>query len=793
MLYTKGNLIPTKGLNLMREKILFDDNWLFHRGDIDIKYPTSKGPVYTSAKTERKLWGPASRHYFAVPDDFSLEHEIRTDSWENVTLPHDYVILQTPDKNENNALGYFKYENAWYRKNFTLSDEDKNKRITLLFDGVATHATVYLNGCLMKHNFCGYNSFEVNISDMVKFGEENILAVYVETDEHEGWWYEGGGIYRHVWLCKTDTVAVDLWGVYAAPQKISDEKWNVKIETTIINDRFNDIDAEYKSTIYDQNRNEVGTAEGSISIPLREKKTAVYNIEVESPTLWDTENPYLYTVETVISADGSECDSYSTRIGFRTFVLDPDKGLFLNGKHIKIKGVCAHQDFGLTGKAVPDNVHRYKVELLKEMGANGYRTSHYPHPEAVMDALDEMGFIVMAETRWFESTDEGKQQLEMLVKRDRNRPSVLFWSVGNEEPHHLTEEGRRICKSLMAEVRKLDNTRVVMSAVSHDPDIATVYDELDAIGINYNLDKYDKVHKKYPDKPVFSSECCATGSTRSWYDDDCAEKSYISAYDRDTNAWFLGREKTWKFMCEREWILGEYQWIAFEHRGETVWPRLCSQSGAIDLFLQKKDAFYQNQSHWIENRPIVHLLPHWNFEGREGEIIKVWAYTNCEELELFLNGKSLGKRSIVKYGHGEWDVEYTPGTLTVEARKDGKTICTDTRITSGNAAALNLKLENRITEANGRDIAIISCFCTDSEGREVPNASPFVRFNANKLGSIVGTGSDICDHTPVYLPDRQMRAGRITAAVQVGTTSGDLKVYAQSKNLKSAVLTIKLD
>lgn len=777
----------------MREKILFDEKWIFHRGDINIELPKDKGPIYIQSKTERKVWGPASRHYNGVPDNYSTEKEICADRWEYVDLPHDYVITQTPTREENNTLGFLKYENAWYRKKFKLSNDDKSKRIILLFDGVATHATVYLNGCLLKHNFCGYNSFEVNITDYVKLGdEENVLSVYVETKEHEGWWYEGGGIYRHVWLCKTDTVAVDLWGVYVAPKKIDDKLWKVKIETTVINDRYEDITAECVSTIYDKNKNAVAVLSGKVDIPEREKKTAVYFADVENPMLWDIDNPNLYTVETVISVDGKECDRTETRTGFRTFEIDPDKGLFLNGKHVKIKGLCSHQDFGLTGKAVSDNVHRYKIEMIKEMGANGYRTSHYPHPEAVMDALDELGFIVMDETRWFESTDEGKQQLEMLIKRDRNRPSVAFWSVGNEEPHHITEEGRRICKNLFSFVRKLDYTRFVMTAVSNDPDIATVYDELDAIGINYNLDKYDYVHKKYPTKGVFSSECCATGTTRGWYEADCPEKAYLSAYDKDSDYWFLGREKTWKFINEREWILGSYQWIAFEHRGETVWPRLCSQSGAIDLYLQKKDAFYQNQTHWIEDRPLVHLLPHWNFKGREGELIPVWAYTNCEELELFLNGKSMGKRHIEKFGHGEWMVEYQPGIITVEARNGGKTVCTDTRETTGRAEKLNLKLDNKITDANGVDVAVISCYCTDSEGREVPDASPFVSFNTNGLGRVIGTGSDITDHNPPCITDRQMRAGRITVAVKVGKTAGELKVYAHADNLDSGVLTITL-
>jgi beta-galactosidase len=321
--------------------------------------------------------------------------------------------------------------------------------------------------------------------------------------------------------------------------------------------------------------------------------------------------------------------------------------------------------------------------------------------------------------------------------------------------------------------------------------MATVYDELDAIGINYNLNLYDGIHEKYPEKCVFSSECCATGTTRGWYDDDCHEKGYLSAYDKDTNNWFLGRERTWKFLNERPWVLGGYQWIAFEHRGEAVWPRLCSQSGAIDLYLQKKDAFYQNQSLWLDT-PMVHLLPHWNFSGREGEPIRVSAYTNCDMLELFLNGRSLGRKEIEKFGHGEWQVTYEPGELKVNAYKDGELVCTDVRNTTGEPVGLVLKLDNSVSEANGVDVALISCYCIDSEGREVPDAAPFVSFNANSLGRVVGTGSDISDHIPVHITERRMRAGRITVAVKVGREAGELKVYAKSSGLREAVLTIPL-
>ena len=773
----------------MREKILFDDNWLFHRGDVKVDFPRNRGGMYTQAKTERKMCGPASKYYTASADGFERGQLYCTDRWENVTLPHDYVIFETPNKEENNAYGYLKRENAWYRKKFVLSSEDIEKRLTLIFDGVATHATVYLNGCLMKHNFCGYTTFEVDISDVAQVGE-NLLAVYVNNDEHEGWWYEGGGIYRHVWLCKTDKVAVDLWGVYVVPKKEDETNWSVKIQTELVNDRYESVVAKIVNTICDKNGKTVACCEGEIEIPAREKGKIINYTSITSPDLWDIDSPNLYKVTASVFVNDVECDRYETRTGFRTVEIDPDKGLFLNGKHVKIKGLCAHQDFGITGKAVADNVLRYKARLMKEMGANGFRTSHYPHTEATMDALDELGFLVMDETRWFESTDEGIAQLEMLIKRDRNRPSVIFWSIGNEEPHHLTEVGRRICKSMMAHARKLDDTRFIMTAVSDDPDRSTVYDENDVLGINYNLGKYEYIHKKYPTKGVFASECCATGTTRGWYNADCPEKGYISAYDKDTTSWFMSREDTWKFIASHDWILGEYQWTAFEHRGETVWPRLCSVSGAIDMFLQKKDAFYQNLSHWSQ-KPMIHLLPHWSFAGREGEKIPVWAYTNCEKAELFLDGESLGVCNVEKYSHAEWQVEYKKGTLTVVGYNGGKEVCRDEKITSGKATKLNLRLDNDVT-ANGADVAIITCYCTDENGIEVPDATPYVSFYTNGMGKVIGTGSSNTDHHPPHLPERKMYAGKITVAVRVGDKHGLLKVYAESECLISAVATIEL-
>ena len=764
----------------MREKINLDKDWLFLKGDNKLEFPIDKASAYNSAKTERALWGPASQSF-----------EI-TDECKKINLPHDYIIEQIPSKDYNEALGFFKYENAWYIKKFFIDSNDKNKRITILFDGVATNATVYLNGCLMKHNFSGYTTFEVDITDVVKYDQINTLAVYVNTENHEGWWYEGGGIYRHVWLIKTSLVSVDLWGVFAKPILKEKNSWVVKTETTVRNDYFESKKRiSIEGEILDENENVVATSNISGFVELKDKRTFKYDFMIDNPKLWSPERPHQYIMRTKIYIGKEMVDIYDVKFGFRTYEICPKKGLFINGKHYKIKGMCGHADFGFTGKAVPDNIHRYKVKLMKEMGANGYRTTHYPQSSELMDALDENGFIVMNEVRWFESTEEAKAQLEMLMKRDRNRPSVFFWSLGNEEPHHATEEGRRIAQSLIAYAKRLDDSRCIMTAVTHSPEIATVYDDLDLIGVNYNWEAYEAVHKRFPNKPVLSSENCAAGTTRGYYSSLPSDKSYLSAYDHDIDKLFRCREYTWNFINDREWIIGGYQWIAFEHRGEALWPRLCSQSGAIDLFMQKKDAYYQNISHWTDE-PMVHLLPHWNFKGHENEIIKVFAYSNVSELELFLNDKSLGVRKIERIAHGEWDVPYEAGELKVVAYENGEIVAQDIKITSKEPHRLMLKLENEDISANGKDIAILSCYVVDEDGNEVYDCDCEVEFSSNEFGYIYSTGSDVSDHTSLFSPIRKMRAGKIGVAVKVGEKEGILKINASSVGLISATLDINL-
>ena len=783
----------------MSNRVLLNNDWRFHDGEIAEKpLPTWKAPTYIEAKTERYRRGPASIHYRDVPDDYGasakgyLERELTDETWLYVTLPHDYIISQEPKATGNTGLGYFDYHPAWYRKHFKVGEENRGKKVTIYFEGVTQRCEVFLNGIPMHESTSGFVPFEIDISDFVRFGEEeNVLAVHVIPTRSDSWWYAGAGIFRDVYLEVSEKVAPARYGTYLSPEKGENDTWRLPCEVEVENSDWQEHDAEVTVEIFNPNGEKVAEMSGKTHVAAKETTKVLLETRIDAPSLWDIDSPMLYSAKTTVKSELGE-DVSNTTFGFRTVRFDSEKGFILNGKQVKIKGVCGHGDFGLTGKAVPDNIHRLKVKLIKEMGANGYRCSHYPQSEYLMGEFDRQGVVVMAESRWFTSTKEGVSELTTLVKRDRNHPSVIMWSVGNEEPYFIRPEGARIAQTLRTEVLKYDKSRAIMTANDKNPSVCTVYDYSDIVGVNYNLDMFDMLHEKFPDKGILSTECCATGTTRGWYSDNSPEHGYVTAYDKGTNNWFLGREKTWRFMHEREWLMGSFQWISFDHRGEAAWPRLCSQSGAMDMFLQKKDAFYQNQTHW-RDEPLVHVLPHWNHSGKEGKKIEVWAYTNCEEVELFLNGVSLGKQETPYPGHGEWMVEYAPGKIEAVAYKGGVEVCRDVRETTGRAISLKLELMNKDDiNANGVDLAIFKCTAVDDRGREVPDASTFVRFNANRLGQIVGTGSSPSDHVPVTSPNRQMYMGIITVAVRLGTAHGTLSLTAESDTLDRAYFEIEI-
>lgn len=777
----------------MNERVSFNGGWRFFPEDIPLTPAGCKGPSYAQAKTEDKLAGPYSEQYPDKPDDFGAAgREITNARWQNVTLPHDYIITQEYDETENNAWGFFHHHPAWYRKHFSLEEADRNKRLVLYFEGVADRCTVYLNGSYMTDSRESHTPFEVDITDFVRFDRENVIAIRVSCGHGEGWWYGGGGIYRPVWLEKSEKLAVERYGVFIAPQKMDKNNWQVPVQVEVRNNGFEDTVATLSTTIYTPKGKAVATLQGEAAVAAREITTHTYTATISNPALWDIDSPQLYTAVTTVTENGEMFHSETTAFGFRTLGFDADKGFFLNGRHVLIQGVCGHGDCGLTGRAVPESLYRYKARMIKEMGANAYRCSHYPQAEYWMDEMDRQGILVMAETRFFTSTQAGIHELRALIRRDRNHPSVFLWSVGNEEPHFIREEGARILRTLKAEVRKLDSSRPIITANDRAPDICTVYDHCDLIGVNYNLHMMDMLHEKFPNKAILSTENSAHGTTRGWYENTVHSLGYVDAYDHTISHYFGARESTWKFITDRPWMMGGFQWIAFEHRGEAAWPRVCSCSGSIDLYLQRKDAFYQNKSLW-DAEPVLHLFPHWNWQHRAGEPIEVWAYTNCDEVELFLNGESQGRISVTAPGHAEWWVPYTPGKIEAVGYIDGKEILRDVRETTGKAVALHLTAENAAdVTANGKDVLLLTCSCVDAEGRTVPDASPEVLFFANSIGEVIATGSDNTDHVPVNSPRRRMYAGAITVAVRLGNLSGDLKVTAQSDKLDSFTLTIPI-
>ena len=809
----------------MRDVLDFDRGWLYHAEvPRDSEMPGNKGLKYVSAKTQTAKYGPAAYRHFDTPESWSFEDEMIPEKWESVTLPHDYMIGETPDENENAAWGFMRYHNAWYRKHFTVDPADRGKRITLLFDAISGNSTIWLNGCLITHNYCGYTPVEADISDYVFYDRENVVAVHIDSTLTENWSYQGGGIYRHVHLIKTDKICVDLYGdfIYPIPER---GKWRVPVRTAVRNDTFADAQVRLVHTLVDPQGREAGSFETEGTAPLRQCTELQCEGTMDDPLLWDTDSPNQYTLVTrvfrrnagreeavhIVSADGEHrvdleesrpetdadgwtaCDTYSTRFGFREVRMDPEKGLFLNGRNVKIKGICAHQDFGLTGKAVPDNICRYQVQLAKRMGANGWRCSHYPQNPATMDALDETGFLVMAEVRHFASTPEALREVDMTVKRDRNRPGVIFWSTGNEElEYHTLEQGLYIQRAMRARIRKLDPWRPVSSAAGF-PEKAVIYDACDLLMLNYRFAWIDALHAAHPELPVVSSENVAVSMSFGAYFGARPDDGRESAYDhpRSVENRYLGREGTWKDIMARPWLMGGYQWQGFEYRGEAVWPRLCSISGAIDLFLRPKESYYQNRSHWLRE-PMVYLFPHWNHRGLEGEIIDVWAYTNCDHLELFLNGESLGARDIEPYGHGAWKVPYTPGVLEVKAYRNGQPAAQDKRETTGCAAALELCLESGPVAAGRGDVALVACYALDEEGRRVPDASPVIHFDCDPTGHVIGTGADNTDHHPVPCRDRKMYMGRAAAAVLIGDEPGEVRVFARAEGLRQAVVHIPI-
>lgn len=741
-----------------RERLLLDFNWRFHFGHADDPARDFHfGRESAFAKTGYLL--PPARHDF---DD---------SKWQAVDLPHDFAVaLPFVNAPELRDYGYKPVGRnfpetsiGWYRRVFEIPAIDAGRRISLEFDGVFRDCIVALNGIYIGRNLSGYAPFRFDITGFVRYGEKNILVVRVDATEHEGWFYEGAGIYRHVWLTKTAPLHVAHEGVYVTSE-VSRNSAKVSIATEVANDSDTAKSCRVVSTIFDSAGKQIATARSTAAIIAPwTAHDFPQQLDVRDPALWSLETPNMYRLVTVLESEhGGEpfADHYETPFGIRTIHFDPNKGLFLNGEHVEVKGTCNHQDHAGVGSALPDRIQYFRVARLKEMGCNACRTSHNPPTPALLDACDRLGMLVMDETRMFSSSAEGLSQIERMVRRDRNHPSVFLWSLGNEEPLQGTPTGAHIAATMKRLVRSLDASRPVTLAMNGrwGTGASAV---LDVQGFNYfHEGSVDKFHAGFPAQPCIGSEEASALCTRGIYAKDSA-RGYVSAYDLNTPGHYASTaEEWWKFYSARPFLAGAFLWTGFDYRGEPApydWPCISSHFGVIDTCGFPKDTFFYYQA-WWSGKPVLHLFPHWNWHGKEGQPVSVWVHGNCEEVELLLNGQSLARNPMPRNSHLEWKVNYAPGTLLARGFTGGKLIAESKQETTGAPAIIKLTPDRQTIHADGEDVALIAVAVLDEKGRIVPVADNEITFEVNGPGKIIGVGngdpsSHEADKPPAQLYD----------------------------------------
>jgi beta-galactosidase len=771
-----------------RERLLLDFGWRFHFGhanDADKDFGYGSGRAGNFQKTGNFL--PAGSIAFDDSD------------WKPVDLPHDWAI-ELPFTNDPalNNKGYYPLGRnypetsvGWYRRIFTLNEADRGKRITLEFDGAYRESMVVFNGFYIGRHSGGYDPFRFDVTDFANPGGRNVLLVRVDATSSDGWFYEGAGIYRHLWLVKSNPVHVKQWGTFVRSQ-IKGSSATLQVRTELENNAPTSTDARIVSTILDPSGKEVGkNVTAPASLAAVGEATLEQQIPIAGPRLWSLEERNLYTLVTEVRSGGDVIDSTRTRFGIRSIEMSPSQGLLLNGKPVKVRGTCNHQDHAGLGAALPDSVQHYRIAKLIEMGSNGLRTSHNPPTPELLDACDELGMLVFDETRMMSSNPEGLGQFANLVRRDRNHPSVFMWSMGNEEGTANSDRGVGILTAMKAVATRHDGSRPVSIA----PTGAVGTGGLavgDVVGYNYADPQADEYHSKHPDRPVIGTETVSAVCTRGIYITD-PDKGFVSSYDPYTTTGRASAEGWWRFCDAKEWLAGGFIWTGFDYRGEPSpngWPNISSQYGIIDMCGFPKDTFYYYQAWWTR-QPVLHIFPHWNWPGYEGKKIAVWVHSNMDRVELFLNGQSLGAKDLEKNHHLAWDVVYAPGTLEARGWKDGKLLLTERRETTGGPTAIALSANRAELAADGEDVVMVRVEVRDAQGRIVPIADNNIAFKVSGAGKLIGTGNgDPTDHTPDKGSTRKVFNGLAMAIVQSGKSAGVITVEASSHGLAPATLTV---
>ena len=785
----------------VRETIRLDDGWKF---------------AFGNAADPKKDFGCGTEYFNYLTKANSIHNEgpyaanFNDSTWQEVKVPHDWVTILPYADVASHSHGYktvgYKYPETsvgWYRKTINIPASDLGKHIALQFDGIFRNARVWFNGFYMGTEPSGYATQVYDVTEYVNYGGDNLICVRADATLEEGWFYEGAGIYRDAWLMKSAAVGVAPFGTFVyADLKQPYDKVTIYVETEVNNHSLTTQQCEVSHRLLDADGREVAKSESS-TIMLRAKQTLnsqLLTLNLNTPHLWSPADPYLYKVETTVKVDGRVTDVYETTTGIRDIEFDADRGFLLNGQPLKLKGVNMHQDHAGVGAAIPDALQAWRIKQLKKMGCNAYRASHNPMTPALLDICDREGILVIDENRLTGINEEHLRLLERMIKRDRNHPSVILWSNGNEEwGMENTIQGTRIAAAMREYTHLLDPTRHSTIANAGGREMVK---GLDVVGFNYIVQNdVDNQKKNNPTWKIVGTEETTGCGTRGWYFKDEKYPGRMVSLNRTMEQNYENIiERGWKFYDERPWAAGLFYWTGFDYRGEPnplSYPAHDSEFGILDYCGFPKDEAYYLKSWWTDE-PVLHIFPHWNLQGHEGEEVEVWAYSNCDEVELTVNGKKLGRQPMPRNGHLKWKAVYQPGRVEATGYKNGKRILTKTIETTKAAAKVVLKADRHQIAADGQDMAIVNIELHDQKGRFVPNACPVLTFCLEGDANIIGCGngdpsylgSDHPDKQPCHTFSIPAFNGRAQVLIQSGKLPSTVTLKCTADGLKYGLLTI---
>lgn len=775
-----------------QEKIQLDANWKFHLGH-------AANPEKDFNYSQTALFAKSGA---AVGT--AIDPRFNDSSWSTISLPHDWAV-QLPFVNHPSfdvqshgykPVGGFFPETSigWYRKKFNVTPADSGKRFQIQFDGIFRNASVWLNGFYLGTNESGYIGISWDITNYINFQKANVLVVRVDATQYEGWFYEGAGIYRHVWLNQHPEVHIPENGLYVRSES-SEEQATVYTETLLKNTSPNSINCIAYTNLLNREAQLIKSgSKKTILLKPGQEITVTNAIPLRSPHRWNLNDPYLYRIQAVVESNGQVLHQRTVRFGIRSVRFDPTRGFFLNEQPLKIQGTNNHQDHAGVGSALPDYLHFYRIRLLKNMGANAYRCSHHAPAPELLDACDSLGMLVLDEQRLLNSSPEYISQFERLILRDRNHPSVFLWSIGNEEGWIQTNSfGKRIASTFIQLQQKLDPSRTCTYAA----DVPNVFNGINEVipvrGFNYRHSAVADYHRDHPTQPVIGTEMGSTVTTRGEIKTD-SSRCYLPDQDITAPWWASTAEAWWKPAAENPYWQGGFIWTGFDYRGEPTpfqWPNINSHFGVMDVCGFPKNLYYYYQSWWTQ-KDVLHISPHWNHPVKWGEpapLIDVWVNSNADSVELLLNNRSLGRKIMPRNGHLQWAVTYEPGKLEAVGFKNGRQ-WRSSRETSGAPAEIVFTPYKTTLVADGQDVAVCNISIIDWEGREVPDANTKIRFTISGPGRIIGTGNgDPSSHEPDQCADGQWERsvfnGYAQLLVQSTGEPGLIKIEATSPGLWS--------